>query len=455
MAKDLISWRTAIADVTIQDTLRQRTLERHSAERRRIDTFTERILAVNQLTDRELPLFVAQGEILVRLEDSDRALEILKGRGFAMPEPVRCKGRCPTPLPVVVFEKPNASIDELQGAVDALVKEKINASFNHVLPDGGAKNGLTGPTAVSGPAALTTKPAAEAGAGVVVAVIDTGIAECIEARDDPSADRDEVLVGIDVRPDNTDLLNAINQSQSPSTDFLDMGAGHGTFVAGVIRQIAPKADVRVYRALDSDGIGSEVGVACAIVQAWHDGANIINLSLGQESYLDRPPVALQAALELISDDVVVVASAGNLDDKRVSELDAMRPHWPAAFRRVVAVGGVDAHYDPAPWSKRGQWVDVSTWGEDVVSTYVWGEEEPDAITNPAPDVWKATDPTPWARWSGTSFSAPQLTGMIAAGVGPHQSAHRARARYALSDIMARGYWHEDKYGLIVPTPFLT
>jgi subtilisin family serine protease len=451
---------SAMRSVGIQRALRRRLLERHTDgrayrqlpdDRRFREPPAEQVLQTWIVHDRR-PIFVVS-DILVRWEDAERAAPLLAARGFQGPERAVCQGDCAPELPVAIFTKPGGTVDEFTHAVDELLDrdDPINASFNHVLSNGGAKNGFTGPTLSRSRLTMETRPDPTAGEGVIVAVIDTGIAECVEIRDDG------VLEGIRVGSANVDPLNAINWSDSPQTRFLDMGAGHGTFVAGVIRQIAPKADVRVYRALDSDGIGTEVEIACAILRAWRDGATIINLSLGQETYRDRPPVALEAALELISDDVVVVASAGNLDDQHVNDTEIMRPHWPAAFRRVVAVGALTADYRPAPWSKRGQWVDVSTWGTDVVSTYVQGVEEGND-TNPEPDEWPASDPDPWAKWSGTSFSAPQISGLLAAGMAPHRYSRRDRARHTLSELMGRGgrgYWYVPGYGLTIPTPFLT
>ena len=60
--------------------------------------------------------------------------------------------------------------------------------------------------------------------------------------------------------------------------YLDLAAGHGTFVAGIVRQVAPRAEVTVYRAVDSDGVGTEVTVACEMIRAVKEGAQIINLS---------------------------------------------------------------------------------------------------------------------------------------------------------------------------------
>jgi subtilisin family serine protease len=217
--------------------------------------------------------------------------------------------------------------------------------------------------------------------GPAVAVLDTGIGE------QPRSDG--WLAGL-VRPDNVDPLDAI-----PRDGELDPGAGHGTFAAGIVQQVAPSADVRAHRVMDSAGIGSEVQVACAMLRAAAEGATVINLSLGTQSVDDAPPVALGAALELLAEhhpDVLVVAAAGNGGDRR--------PCWPAAFPDVVAVAGLTPDLTPAGWSDRGEWVTCSTVGEGVVSTYVEGRH-PGAgaalSTVSQPTVF-GTDA--WASWTG-------------------------------------------------------
>ncbi len=443
-------WRTAIADTDVQNALRKQILDRHPVRTGNLDPGTGRPLAIAAVTDRRLPLLVVAGQILVRQEDVAKAKPLLGGMGFGDPQPIGCAGDGSgqdVTLPVVSFEKPGGTTDDLEAAITALIAEKINASFEHVLPDGGVKHGLATAAFVAKGPSPAKAAAPDAGMGVIVAVIDTGVGACVTKR------TDDLFRNIVVGTGDTDLLNAINLAETPPSTTLDMGAGHGTFVTGVIRQIAPAADIRIYRALDSDGVGSEAGVACAILRAWRDGATIINLSLGQESYLDRPPVALQAALDLISDDVLVVAAAGNLVDP-TDEDTATRPHWPAAFRRVVAVGALDQHGQPAPWSKRGAWVDVSTCGEQITSSYVFGTEEPASAVNPRPDTWPDTEPDPWASWAGTSFSAPQIVGLIAAAIAPTRYAQRVKPRQALANLMNAGHWYEDQYGVLVPSPLL-
>jgi subtilisin family serine protease len=236
--------------------------------------------------------------------------------------------------------------------------------------------------------------------GTRVAVIDTGITD--QVRTDGWLAHTPVGANVDLLDDFAPF------------GLLDHGAGHGTFVAAVIEQIAPTVVVDVHRALDSDGLGGEAAAASAMVRAAKAGASIINLSFGLETDDDRPPVALAVAVDIIRTrypDVLLVAAAGNFGRST--------PCWPAAFKGVTAVGALTRTLDGAPWSSRGSWVDVSTIGEAVLSTYVSGEEL-DGDRYPA---------DAWAVWSGTSFAAPQIVGAVALlgqrlGIGPRDALAR-------------------------------
>ncbi len=125
--------------------------------------------------------------------------------------------------------------------------------------------------------------------------------------------------------------------------------------------------------MDSDGIASEVAVACQLIRAARAGAQIINLSLGCQTQDDVPPIAIRAALDVIRDlereedrEVLVVAAAGNYADTRAC--------WPAAFRQVVSVAALAPDMLPAQWSTHGFWVTCSTIGQGISSTYVEGNE---------------------------------------------------------------------------------
>ncbi|GAA4704099.1 hypothetical protein GCM10023215_49670 [Pseudonocardia yuanmonensis] len=259
----------------------------------------------------------------------------------------------------------------------------VQASLNHLTPLGPWAKGQGGPEPTEG--GVRWEPDAVDGPPLV-AVVDTGVS--VAER------QDKWLAGL-ADTDNTDPLDVFG-----GDGRLDFAAGHGTFATGIVQQVAGAAPVRVYRALNSDGIGTEVDVASAVLKAADDGAKIINLSLGTRTLDDQPPVAIDVALEHLPADVVVVAAAGNYGDER--------PVWPAAFSRVVSVAALTATGQGASWSTRGFWVDLSVVGEGIVSTYVKGTES--AIIDPFPDTF---DPAGWAVWSGTSFAAPQISGLLA------------------------------------------
>jgi hypothetical protein len=180
--------------------------------------------------------------------------------------------------------------------------------------------------------------------------------------------------------------------------------------------------LRVHRALDSDGIGTEEAVCLSMLRAVQDGQQILCLSFGAFTADDAPPGIMASTIEEIGKfatshhrEILLVAAAGNSGDER--------PCWPAAFSRgaqaflqeeepgpvkVVAVAGLTTGMEPARWATRGTWVDLSTAAEGICSVYVEGTEYP-SPQNPHPDSYGAD---PWALWSGSSFAAPQVVGAL-------------------------------------------
>ncbi len=361
---------------------------------------------------------VVRGEMLadaaaVQHEGTRVMLERL---GFEW-EPIEClEGR------VVRLKNPDIDAERSVDVARLIRRGGTAAGVNHITPLGPimkAGNGGAEPSDVRLKAPATRKPKQS----VAVAVIDTGIAD---------QRRSDGWLRSVARSDNVDLLDDL-----PTQDgFLDAGAGHGTFAAGIVQQVAPGADLRVYKAIDSDGIGSEVGVACAMLRAVSDGAQILNLSLGVQTVDDLPPLAIAAALELINErtqgEVVVIAAAGN-DGNR-------RPSWPAAFRGVVSVAGLTADLTPSDWSNRGFWVTCSTVGEGVLSTYPQGTESSDI--DPQPDSFPADA---WAVWTGTSFAAPQIAGAVARDA----AAKKISPRQALGQLLSSGT-PIPEFGIAVP-----
>jgi hypothetical protein len=84
---------------------------------------------------------------------------------------------------------------------------------------------------------------------------------------------------------------------------------------------------------------------------------------------------------------------------------------------------------PAPWSSRGFWITCSAVGQGIRSTFVEGTLSPFESLAPT-----AFGPNSLARWSGTSFTAPQVTGRIAQLC----QEEGIRPRAALRQLLATG-----------------
>ncbi len=158
-------------------------------------------------------------------------------------------------------------------------------------------------------------------------------------------------------------------------------SGHGTFVAGLVNLVAPNAQIVAYRVLDTSGVGDGYHVADAIVQAVLDSCRIINLSLAMQGSHSAMELAIAYAR---SNNVVTVAAAGN-DSSEVGL-------YPATDTNVVCVAALDSLKIKTDFSNFGGFVDVCAPGAHVYSTY------------PADQ---------FARWDGTSFATPFVTGLFA------------------------------------------
>lgn len=319
--------------------------------------------------------------------------------GFSIEPVVPLDGR------VVRLHRADATRGTLDKLREALEQHGVDTSLAYLTPNKAVMKAEATPEA---PPLLPAPAAARAAGGdtppVSVSVLDTGVALCGRT--------DGWLDGLQT-PANTDPLDVFPQPNG----LLDFAAGHGTFIAGLFEQVDPGVQVRVDRVLDSDGLTSEVDIACALVQTVRahlpdNGKLVVNLSLGTDTVDGRPPLALRVGLALVREveaerngEVLLVAAAGNDGTDRLC--------WPAAFAeadpRVLAVAALDANDEPAKWSTHGSWVTCSTVGVSVVSTFVTGEEDPQLD----PEGAEKFGDNAWASWTGTSFAAPQVAARIA------------------------------------------
>ena len=230
------------------------------------------------------------------------------------------------------------------------------------------------------------------GAGVVVAVVDTGVA--------PAPDLDgRLLPG----------WNVLARSEDAGDDN-----GHGTHVAGTVAEVggnglaesgvAPEASILPVKVLDSTGAGSDADVAAGIVWAADHDARIINLSLGGS----QPSTVLADGVAYArTRGVLIVAAAGN---------DGGAVGVPARLAGVVAVGAVDSTRVRAPFSAGGRALDLVAPGVDILQQTLDG-------------VGGYAD----RSWSGTSMASPQVAGVAALAL----AAGRAKTAAGLARLLTR------------------
>ncbi len=292
-------------------------------------------------------------------------------------------------------------VDERGRDVDDATDEPVIVSLNHVVLGQPHPRGTALEPPLVTAAHRVLLPASD-GADPDIAILDTGVPSPKELAD-WHPDLEDAVRRDAANPRFPDDLDTLYENGSaPSLRAL---AGHGTFIAGLVRLVAPELVISPCAVLDPDGIGNDIDVARALL---HVGSRpmsvpVVSMSLGAYTYDDAPPPALQHVVDRLPRTTVVVASAGN---DGVS-----RPFFPAALARVVAVAAFDdlgGVVRPAPWSNFGPWVDVCAPGVGLLSTYVAGTYETSPGATETFDV-----PAPSARWSGTSFAAPLVAAEIA------------------------------------------
>jgi thermitase len=204
--------------------------------------------------------------------------------------------------------------------------------------------------------------------------------------------------GIDLS--HEDLKSKISKSTNfaTNTSTADDKYGHGTHISGIVAAtgnngigvagICQKCMLLNVKVMDDSGAGQWDWIANGIGWAADNGAEVINLSLGNSTYSDTLNYAVQYAW---SKGVVVVAAAGNNGNSTKT--------YPAALDNVIAVASTDASDKRASSSNYGSWVDVAAPGVDIYST--------------APDTSSTLfgSTTKYGTKSGTSMAAAMVSGL--------------------------------------------
>ena len=286
------------------------------------------------------------------------------------------------------------------------------------------------------------------GRGVVVAVLDTGVAYRTTRRYRRSPD----FAGTRF----TRGYDFVDRDRFPDDEN-----GHGTFVAGVIAErvdndraltgIAYGATVMPVRVLDEQGLGDAAAIARGIRYAARTGAHIINLSLEFDSSVpgSQIPEVLSAIRYAVRKGVLVVAASGN---------EALRVvAYPARASGVMSVGATTEHLCQAEYSNDGRGLDIVAPGGGADAAI---DEDPVHCrpnARPGRDIFQLTFVGGFRRfglpsgYQGTSMAAPHVSAVaalvIASGVVGRKPTPRAvedRLETTARDLGPPGY--DERYG---------
>lgn len=268
------------------------------------------------------------------------------------------------------------------------------------------------------------------GAGVVVAIVDTGVSMNHPDLSNQIWVNSGEIVGNGVDDDHNGYVDDVHgwdfvgRDNDPSD-----GNGHGTHVAGTIAAnddgrgstgVAPDATIMPVRVLGNDGRGSDAAVAAGIRYAAQNGADIINLSLGG-SFSSIIQSAIQYAQQR---DVLVVTAAGNES--------AATPSYPGRFSatmaNVISVGAHAATNSLAGFSNRvggSGAVQVDAPGVGVYSTYPGGQ---------------------YVSFNGTSMASPHVAGLAALALSANSSLTASQLRQLIVSGANRAISGSDSRG---------
>ncbi|KUJ66642.1 type VII secretion-associated serine protease mycosin [Streptomyces albus subsp. albus] len=268
------------------------------------------------------------------------------------------------------------------------------------------------------------------GEGITVAVLDTGV-------DDQHPDlRGRVLPGEDLIGFGAERGDRAWARHGTAMAGIIAGHGHGPDGGDGILGVAPKARILPVRVIleDTDPSREKAGaarggaLAKGIRWAVDHGADVINLSLGDDSKSAHPEAAEDAAVQYaLRKGVVVVASAGNSGRK------GDRVSYPAAYPGVIAVTAVDRYVNRAAFSTRRWYATVCAPGVDVVIA--------------------APDQRYYMGW-GTSAAAAFVSGSVALVRSAHPELSPRQIKRLLADTArqrpADGHSDELGAGLVDP-----
>ena len=271
------------------------------------------------------------------------------------------------------------------------------------------------------------------GSDILIAVLDSGIDLHHTELVDNIWINDGEVAGNGIDDDGNGYIDDVNGWDFVEDDATPEDvAGHGTFVAGVIAAdrnsvgatgIAYDAEILSIRVLDDEGQGTQIDIASGIRYAVDAGADIINISLGGSTGSQRVSRAIEYALE---NDVFIVSASGN-SSRSVPDYPAQ---YSRSFANVISVGAYDNRDSIASFSNlvgTSSSVQVDAPGVSVYSTQLDGG---------------------FRFGSGTSFSAPIVSGIAALALSANPDLTSVELRQQLIDGSPTSVTGSDSFGAV-------
>src|SRR4028118_2350706 len=261
------------------------------------------------------------------------------------------------------------------------------------------------------------------GNGIVVAVVDSGVDYTHPDLDDNIWRNAGEIAGNGIDDDRNGYIDDIRGWDFVASDNNPMDLdfdGHGTHIAGAIAAerndfgitgVAPNAKIMPVRVLSAFGSGNPNYVAAGIRYAADNGANVINLSLGNEFV---PSNVVNNAIQYANNKgSVVVMAAGN------SGVD--QPNYPArnADRWGIAVGSIDINGSMDYDSNRA------------------GSTALDYVVAPGVDIYSTTPYNTYDTLTGTSMATPQVAGVAALVLNANPTLTPAQVEHILTTTANR------------------
>lgn len=180
--------------------------------------------------------------------------------------------------------------------------------------------------------------------------------------------------------------------------------GHGTAIAGILKQIAPEADIGSFRVLGTNLRSRTAVIREGVRQALDRGYQILNCSFGctrEDHVLPYKDWIDEAYLRGRH----IVAACNNVD--------FTQREWPGHFPTVITVNFTRAKDPETLLYRRGNLVEFLAKGQDIEVAWRDGR---------------------WKKVTGSSFAAPHVAGLLARLLSGHPDLPPLQAKALLHQL---------------------